>query len=137
VSFRVGEKMYSFDQYAALYRRPEIIREVLKGEDISQNIVRIEKETGVEVSKKTVTDIPPPEIFIRNLKAGDLLIMPKYYQVIEYPQISIFAEARDSTYGIEKVRILSNDNLAEEKQGKGDKRISIEVPLTLSGETLP
>ena len=137
MSFRVGEKMYSFDQYAALYRRPEIIREVLKGEDISQNIVRIEKETGVEVSKKTVTDIPPPEIFIRNLKAGDLLIMPKYYQVIEYPQISIFAEARDSTYGIEKVRILSNDNLAEEKQGKGDKRISIEVPLTLSGETLP
>jgi len=36
VAFRLGNEVYSSEQYAAIYKRPEIIAKVLKGEDIKE-----------------------------------------------------------------------------------------------------
>jgi len=53
LAWRLGESVYPFDQFAAKYRRPDIVRRALAGEDISA-------ERGLSGA-----DLPPTAVFLK------------------------------------------------------------------------
>jgi hypothetical protein len=130
VSFRIENKLYRFEQYAEIYKRPSIVSKVLRGEDIQQAVAKIESETGVQVSKVTPADIRPPEVVIQYLLKGDKKLEPED-QLIDSPEVTLVAMAREPRHGVEIMRIEQNGKLLVEEKGLGKKECMIKVPIRL------
>ncbi|ODS31963.1 MAG: NTPase [Candidatus Scalindua rubra] len=130
VTFRIGNKLYDFEQYADIYKRPDIVASILRGEDIKKAVAKVEQDTGVEVSKVSIADIPPPEVVIKYIKCGERVLEPEVQQV-DCPEITIVAQAIERKHGVERIKIELNGKTVFEKKGLKQKVYDIKEQVTL------
>ncbi|MCB2261605.1 MAG: hypothetical protein LGR52_01490 [Candidatus Thiosymbion ectosymbiont of Robbea hypermnestra] len=101
IAFRVGTQVYGFDQYEALYKKPEIIAAALRGEAIQPLVAETERATDVDLSAVSVADLPPPVVVIRFLRGpdGKTLYEPKD-QILPDSGVTLVAVAEEPRHGI-------------------------------------
>ena len=130
VAFRVNNNVYGVDQYAALYKQPEIISAALQGQETQRLVNQIKQETGME--QLSINELRPPVVMIQYLKGqNDRFLKPKS-QTVGDSIVKVFAKAIDDKYGIDRVDVLLNGKLIKTIAGSGKNTLDIEVPITLS-----
>ena len=131
IAFRIGKKLYEFEQYAELYRQPEIVAKIVRGEDISALEAKIEKVTGVEISKVSIADIPPPEVVVQYLECGDIVLKPET-RIVDCSPITIVAKAVERKNGVGRITIELNGKIVFEGSNLSQKEHQLKVPITLN-----
>ncbi len=132
VTFRVGNQIYSVDQYAAIYKRPDIVAAALADKDTRTMIAQVERETGTV--GLNISDLPPPEVFIRYWKGQNGIFDPddpNSYTVGE-KHLTLVAQAKESRFGVERVEVLINGQLFQTVSGQGKRAVSFQIPIALS-----
>jgi WD40 repeat protein len=136
VSFRVGNKVYDFAQYASLYQRPEILAKILRGKDIQREIARIQQETGVDLTSTSITDLLPPELVLQFLSGEGINPEPRN-QTVNVPHLTLNLLAIDRVHGVSRVVVTINDQTVNEIKVEGEsgkKEFPLQVPLVLNQE---
>ena len=134
VTFRIGNKIYEFAQYANIYKRPEIVAKILRGEDIQTDIAVVQKETGVDLNTTTVVEILPPEVVIRFLRGREQALLSPEDQIVEFSEVTISALAIDRKHGLGKVLVSLNGEVVREIIAYGRKEYAISTPVVLKEE---
>jgi WD40 repeat protein len=130
VTFRVGNKVYDFAQYASIYKRPEIVAKIIKGADIQAEVAAIQQETGVDLTRENIADLLPPEIVVQFLKQGDTLREP-INQVLEGPNILVVAKVVQRQHGLDRIVLQINGQVVYEQSVKGEKEFELRAPVEL------
>ncbi len=134
VTFRVGNKVYDFAQYANIYKKPEIVKKILQGKDLQSNIAAIRHETGVDLTRESIVDLVPPEVVVQFLKQGETLLEPAN-QVLEVPQILVVAKVIQRQHGVDRILLQVNDQTIYEQKINGRKEFELRTPIELKEST--
>lgn len=121
VAFRIGNKIYGFEQYEHIYKNPKIISIILKKKDIN----------GVDAEMVNKGDIPPPEVVIQFIEVGEDIKKP-VDQLIEFSEITIVVKAVERKQGLEKIIIENNGKIVFEKNLLEKKDAQIKAPIILN-----
>ncbi|MBN2105031.1 caspase family protein [bacterium] len=106
---RIGDKLYSIDQFFEQFYRPDIVAEVLEKGKQAPQIAEIPQ---ADPDKLVTLDKPvrlPPEVRIVSPHVGD---------VFEKQEVDVTVEVRDMGGGIDEVRLFQNGKwVAGEERG--------------------
>lgn len=130
VSFRIGNKVYDFEQYASIYKRPKIVAKILSGEDMQSELAEVQRETGVDPTHESIVDLVPPEIIFQFLKQGNTLLEPTD-QTLEFPTVMVVARAVQRQHGVDRIVLQINDETVYEQSINGEKEFEIRTPIEL------
>ena len=139
VAFRVGDKVYNFEQYVEIYKKPDIVARVLRGGDWDAKVEltgiagMVSVGTVQPVSIPDIAELPPPEIVIQYLKSGDAMLEP-VDQVVDFPQIALIAKAVERRNGIDTIIVYVNDKIVLEEKDLKQPEHQIKTSIKLQEE---
>jgi WD40 repeat protein len=94
VTWRVGNRVYEFDQFFERFFKPEIVARVIQGEK-------------VEISNSIAKGLsPPPEVTITSPRPG---------AVLNDQDIAITVEAKDAGGGVDEIRLFQNGKIISDE----------------------
>jgi len=92
VAWRVGNRVYDFDQFFDRFCRPDVVVRALWGE-------KVQAEASIARSSS-----PPPKVAILSPRQGDKL---------EKPDIDLVVDVQDTGGGIDEIRVYQNGKAVE------------------------
>jgi WD40 repeat protein len=95
VAWRVGNRVYDFDQFFDRFYRPDVVTQALLGE-------KVRAEASIASSSS-----PPPRVAILSPRQGDKL---------QSPDIDLVVDVKDTGGGIDEIRVYQNGKVVESSQ---------------------
>lgn len=143
MNVRIGNSIYSIDQYRSTFYRPQVVEAALRLGDTQRAIVEV-LGTGMEKpTAATIQTIEPPSVEMKSPKEG---------KKITSSRTEISAYIRDRNQPIQKVTVYVNGRIASSGESRGievtpktglivipegRKSLDVKIPVALeSGENL-